>query len=56
MDKYKLEALNIAKEITIAKLANSSPNSSGKEPGERIGEMLTSIYNATVAIMDDIKE
>lgn len=52
MDKYKFEALKIAKEITIAKLANSS----GKEPGERIGDILTSIYKATVSIIDDIKE
>lgn len=37
-------AVEVAKEITIAKLSAASPNGTSKEVGEAIGEMFMSIY------------
>ncbi|WP_301092486.1 hypothetical protein [Thomasclavelia cocleata] len=40
-EKY---ALDIAKEITIAKLSKSSPTTTDQKSGEEIGEMFKAIY------------
>ena len=45
--KYALET---AKEIVIAKLSTSAPNSSNKEAGEHIGEMYEAIYKKVLEV------
>ncbi len=52
LEKYALE---IAKEITIAKLSKSAPTTSDKEAGKQIGEMLKAIYSETLAIIKNSK-
>lgn len=49
-EKYALE---IAKEITIAKLSKSAPTHTDQEAGKKIGEMLKAIYSETLAIIKD---
>ena len=49
-EKYALE---IAKDITIAKLSKSAPTHSDKESGEKIGEMFKAIYEKTLDIIKD---
>ncbi len=58
MEKYVYEptALNIAKEITVAKLSTASPPGTNKKIGEDIGEMFAEIYNAVLAVMSDSEE
>lgn len=53
---YDLTALNIARDITIAKLSAASPPAANKKTGEDIGEMFAEIYNAVLAVMTDSEE
>lgn len=55
MNNSEKYALEIAKEITIAKLSKSAPPHSGKEAGEEIGQMLKAIYSETLAIIKNSK-
>lgn len=51
MKKFSQEeitALNIAKEITIAKLSSSAPSNTNKNIGVEIAEMFAAIYKATL--------
>lgn len=43
-------AMDLAKEITIAKLSNSAPGSSNEESGKQIGNMYEAIYNKIYSI------
>lgn len=49
MDRYEIKALDIAKEITVARVANSTTAAS-KEVGENIGDMFSAIYEAVLKI------
>lgn len=53
---YNITALDIAREITVAKLSTASPPGTNKKIGEDIGEMFAEIYNAVLAVMSDSEE
>lgn len=56
MDSISHFAMQTAKEIVIAKLSTSSPNSSNKESGEAIGEMYEAIFNKIYEIASKFSE
>lgn len=54
--QIELNALNIAKEITIAKLSQSSPTATSAKTGESIGSMFVEIYKAIMAIQPSTQQ
>lgn len=48
MDRFELKALEIAKEITVARVSCASGSCDG-DAGERIGDMFKAIYEAALA-------
>ncbi|MGY3666628.1 MAG: hypothetical protein ACXAHE_23150 [Roseburia sp. 1XD42-69] len=46
-------AAEIAKDIVIAKLSNSSPSATNADAGKNIGKMFEAVYNAVFKICSE---
>lgn len=53
---FELKALDIATELTVAKLNRSSPSNSNSEVGKNIGKMFLAIHKEVSSAFKDLED